>query len=76
MFKKTLLTGLFSLVLSGAASAQVYWLNMVAADSQVSIPTKSEAHCTEALYRYAQSNLRGSISCDVMPLPEAKPSDS
>ena len=76
MFKKIILSGLLSLGLSGAVSAQTYWLNMVAAESQLSIPTASEESCTTAMYSYAKSNLRGSISCDVMPLPENQGANS
>ena len=70
MLKKLILIGSLSLGLTSAVSAQGYWFNMVAADSQLSIPTASSEQCTEAMISYAKEGLRGSISCDVEPLPK------
>lgn len=71
MFYKMLFSGLLSLVMFGAANAQTYWLNMVVDDQSMSIPVSSNEKCSEAIIRYVQQQLHDSISCDVMPLPNA-----
>jgi hypothetical protein len=71
MFYKVLFTGLLSLGLFASASAQTYWLNIVVDDESMSLPVSSNEMCSEAIVRYVQLQYHGSISCDVMPLPDA-----
>lgn len=71
MFHKLLLTGILSLGMFGAASAQTYWLNLVIDNESMSLPVSSNEKCSEAIVRYVQQQLHGSISCDVEPLPDA-----
>ena len=76
MFKKLLLIGLFSLLGTGTAYSQMYWLNFITGDSQMSLPVSSEEKCAEAIVRYAQANLVGFLSCDVEPLPATISNDN
>ena len=71
MLKKILFYSVLNLFLAGTASAQTYWLNLVDNGNSMSLPVSSDEQCTEAVYRYVQSNLVDAISCDVEPLPDA-----
>mgnify|MGYP001822639990 CR=1 FL=1 len=75
MLKKLMWIGVFSLGLTGAVSAQTFWLNYITGDTQMSLPVSSEEKCTEAIFRYVQANSMGFISCDVEPLPNVIAND-
>lgn len=73
-----MLKGLFLLILLLSSASAVkaaeslnYWLNLVVDGQSMSLPVASAEQCTRALYRYAESNLAHSASCDVLPLPDA-----
>jgi hypothetical protein len=71
MFKKLLFFSVLSTLFTSALSAQTYWVNMVDNGVSMSLPVSSDQLCSEAVYRYVQSNLVDAVSCDVMPLPDA-----
>lgn len=71
MFKKLILPGVLSLLISSTAFAESYWLNIVGT-STMSIPTPSETSCNDAIHAYVRSEMVNFISCDVQPLPGAE----
>jgi len=66
-----LLIGLLSFALTGTASAQTYWLNMVTDGESMSLAVATEKGCTEAANQYVRSQIVNFVSCDVKPLPDA-----
>ena len=71
MFIKLLLFSVLNALLVGTLSAQTYWLNLVDNGKSMSLPVSTDEQCSQAVYRYVQSNLVHAVSCDVKPLPDA-----
>ena len=71
MFKNFLFFSVLSILTMASAHAQTYWLNVINSGESMSLPVSSDELCSQAVYRYVQSNLADAVSCDVQPLPDA-----
>jgi len=79
MFKLAKITlAAVALMASLSVSAQTYWLNIGSYTDNdgseqpaFSMPTSSQAACSQAVIEYAKTNLVNFIGCDVEPLPHA-----
>jgi len=79
ILKPLIVLSLLSVILQSQAVAETYWLNIPGSYRQLddkffpasSIPTVSQAACSEAMLEYAKQGLVNFIGCDVKPLPNA-----